>query len=375
MNELEMSPVTLILFAIIISVILVWITVPVIVRLSILKKLFDVPNARKMNKAVVPNLGGVALFFGITIATLLCIHNYSFPEFRYILAGMIIMFYIGIMDDILIISAYKKLLAQMVCALILILPGNIRITDLHGILGFSEISYLSSIILSFIIIISIINAFNLIDGIDGLASALGILASIVLGTLFYEAQEYRYAIVCFAIFGSLITFFFYNVFGRENKIFMGDTGSLIIGLLFAVLIIKYNEIALTMDSYAKNFSPVISMAIIIIPIFDMIRLFGYRVFKRKSPFSADINHIHHKILKLGITHLKTTVLLLTANLFLIGIAFFFRYADNNIMLFTLILSAGLFSFIPDVISEFRKAENSTAKKNQLRSMFWPFKLF
>jgi UDP-N-acetylmuramyl pentapeptide phosphotransferase/UDP-N-acetylglucosamine-1-phosphate transferase len=370
-----LEPFILLISAAIISGALVCLTIPVIVKLSVLKNLYDVPNDRKMNKIVIPNLGGVALFIGISLATLLCIHNYSFPEFRYILAGMIIMFFIGIKDDILIISASKKLMAQVLSTFILIVPGNIRFTDLHGILGIHEIGYIASAIISGLVILTIINAVNLIDGIDGLASAIGILASIVLGIMFVLLHEYRYAILCVAIAGSLIAFIFYNVFGNVNKIFMGDTGSLILGLLFAVLVIKFNEISLMGDSTLKNFSPVLSLSVIIIPVFDMLRLFVFRIFERKSPFSADINHIHHKILKLGSTHMKTTIILVTANLMLIGTVFLLYEADNNIMLLSMVLIATLSSFIPQFIYELRKAKNSNAKRLQFRMFFWPFRIF
>jgi UDP-GlcNAc:undecaprenyl-phosphate/decaprenyl-phosphate GlcNAc-1-phosphate transferase len=348
-----MTPIIQTIIAFFIGGVLVYFTIPVIVRLSILKKLVDIPNERKMNKIAVPNLGGVALFIGITLAVLLSLYKYDFPEFSYIMAGTIIMFFVGVKDDIQNISARKKLMAQMLCALILIILGNIRFTDLHGILGLNNINYAVSLIVSFIIIISIINAFNMIDGIDGLASAIGILASLILGSLFFLNAQYQYSILSFAITGSLIPFFIYNVFGRENKIIMGDTGSLILGLLFAVLIIKYNEISLNGISDSRNFSPVLSLAIIIIPVFDMVRLIVYRIFQRKSPFSADVNHIHHKILKLGSTHLNTTIIIIMVNLFIIGIVISFRSVNNNFMLLVLILLTGLFSLIPQLLYELR----------------------
>jgi UDP-N-acetylmuramyl pentapeptide phosphotransferase/UDP-N-acetylglucosamine-1-phosphate transferase len=349
-----MTPIIQTIIAFLIACAFVYFSVPVIVRLSVLKKLYDVPNERKMNKTAIPNLGGVALFIGITLAALLSIYKYDFHEFRYILAGTIIMFFIGVKDDIQNLSARKKLIAQMFCALILIIPGNIRFTDLHGILGINEINYAVSFIVSFIIIVSIINAFNMIDGIDGLASAIGILASLILGSLFIVNNQYEYSILCFAMTGSLIPFFIYNVFGRKNKIIMGDSGSLILGFLFAVLIIRYNEISLTSGPDARNFSPVLSLAIFIIPVFDMVRLIVYRIFQRKSPFLADVNHIHHKILKLGSTHLKTTLIILIANLILIGIVVAFSSVNNNLMLFVLILLTGLFSFIPRILSKSKR---------------------
>ena len=158
---------------------LVYISIPVIVRISNEKHLYDEPNERRINKIVVPNLGGVALFIGVSIATLLSLHQLEFIEFRYIQASLIILFFIGIKDDILIISARKKFIAQIICALILIIPGGVRFTSLHGILGFQEIGYGFSILISLLAIVAIINATNLVDGIDGLAASIGIFSSII----------------------------------------------------------------------------------------------------------------------------------------------------------------------------------------------------
>lgn len=367
-----MNPIVQIITAFIIGAALVYYSIPVIVRLSILKKLYDVPNERKMNKTVIPNLGGIALFIGITISTLLCIHRFSFPEIRYILAGMIILLFIGIKDDIMVISAKEKLIAQVISAIIIIVPGQIRLTNLQGIFGLHQINDTASYFISFVAIIAVINALNLIDGIDGLASLIGILASVILGSMFYMAEEYRYSILCFAITGSLLSFFMYNVFGEKNKIFMGDTGSLILGLLFAILIIKYNELSL--QTSIKSFSPILSLSLLIIPIFDMARLFLVRIIRKKSPFSADINHIHHKLLMLGFTHLKSSLILIGANLFIIGIIFIFQSVNINLLFFILLAISSLLSMIPRVIYFYKKAKNSNARKMELRTILWPFRL-
>jgi len=366
-------PTIQIIVAFLIGLFLAGYSIPVIVRLSKEKKLFDIPNERKVNKTVVPNLGGIALFIGITIATLLGIHTYSFPDLRYILAGLIILFFIGIKDDVLIISARKKLVAQIICAFILIVPGEIRITNLHGILGIHEINYTVSVIISLLVIVSIINALNLIDGIDGLAASLGILSSVFFGTYFIITGHFNYAILSFAIVGSLSSFFFFNVFGNKNKIFMGDTGSLIIGLLLAVFTVKYNEFSMTSSEEIRNFSPVLTFAIIAVPVFDMIRLFISRILRRKSPFAADMNHIHHKLLKLGFSHLESTLTIVSANLILIVVAYTLSSLSNNIVLIVLLSIAALFSILPGLAYEYIKSRKSRVKKLQLSLIFMPFK--
>ena len=335
------------------SLFLVYITIPAIVRLSKAKKLFDVPNERKVNKTVIPNLGGVALFIGISIASLLSIHTLAFPDIRYILVAMIVMFFVGIKDDILMITPRKKFLAQVLSAVILIVLGDIRFSSLHGVFGIYEISYVSSFFVSLLAIVAIINSINLIDGIDGLASGLGILISGFFGSVFFLQDHYQYAILSFAILGGLIPFFLFNVFGKENKIFMGDTGSLILGVLFAVLAIKYNEFALTEPGEIHHYSPALSLAIVSVPLLDMVRVFCLRIFQKKSPFSPDMNHIHHKLLELGYSHLKSTLIIVTSNLVIIALIYIFRGLNVHILLVSLVALEILITMIPEYVYKYK----------------------
>ena len=319
-----------IIAAIFLSALLTHITVPVIVRISALKTLLDNPNERKVNKLSIPNLGGVAIFFGITISTLLVTGNTEGYDFRYILAAMILLFFVGIKDDILILSARTKFIAQFIAAGFLAILGNIRLTNLHGIFGIGEINYWFSIGLSLIVIVGIINAMNLIDGIDGLAGGLGLMISLLFGTFFILFGQLQYAILSFALVGSMISFLFYNVFGKTNKIFMGDTGSLTLGLLVAVMVIKYNEIAI--GSTNDAFSPAISIAIVFVPLFDMVRVFCIRMLNKKSPFKPDMNHIHHQFLQLGHSHLVSSLLIITINLLIIALIALLRGLNIHILL-------------------------------------------
>jgi UDP-N-acetylmuramyl pentapeptide phosphotransferase/UDP-N-acetylglucosamine-1-phosphate transferase len=325
---------------------LVYISIPVIVRISNEKHLYDEPNERRINKIVVPNLGGVALFIGVSIATLLSLHQLEFIEFRYIQASLIILFFIGIKDDILIISARKKFIAQIICALILIIPGGVRFTSLHGILGFQEIGYGFSIFISLLAIVAI-NATNLVDGIDGLAASIGIFSSIIFGTKFLVTGNNDYAILCFSIIGSLLAFMWYNVYGTTYKIFLGDTGSLILGLLIAVQVIQYNEFALTTTPQETAFSPIFSLAILATPLADMIRVFTLRIYNGKSPFAPDLEHIHHRLLKLGFSHFTSTIIIVLTNGFIIILAFAFRFLNKHLLMIFLIVVIFLLLQLPD----------------------------
>lgn len=340
-------PIIQLISSFLIGLLLVYISIPVIVRISKEKHLYDVPNERRIHKTVIPNLGGVAIFIGISIATLLSLHQLEFIEFRYIQASLIILFFIGIKDDILIISARKKFIAQILCALILVIPGGIRFTNLHGILGLNEINYVLSVFISLLAIVSIINAVNLVDGIDGLAASIGIFSSIIFGIKFLITDNEVYSILCSAIIGSLLAFLWFNVYGRTNKIFLGDTGSLILGLLIAVEVIKYNEFALATTPQEISFSPLFSLAILATPLADMIRVFTIRITKGKSPFAPDMGHIHHRLLKLGFSHFNSTLIIVLTNGFIISLAFAFRFLNKHLLMILLIAVIFFLLQLPD----------------------------
>ncbi len=333
--------------AFLIGLILVYVSIPVIVRISKQKHLYDEPDERRLHKVVVPNLGGIAIFIGVSIATLLSLHQLEFIDFRYIQASMIILFFIGIKDDILIISPRKKFIAQVLCALILIVLGGIRFTNLHGILGLYEINDALSVVITLLAIVSIINAINLVDGIDGLAASIGIFSSVIFGSKFLVTSNVDYAILCFALTGSLLAFLWFNVYGSTNKIFLGDTGSLLLGLLIAIQVIQYNEFALTTTPQEISFSPIFSLAILATPLADMIRVFAIRIYKGKSPFAPDMNHVHHRLLKLGFSHFNSTIIIVLTNGFIITLAFAFRFLNKHVLMFLLIVVIFLLLQLPD----------------------------
>ncbi len=347
-------PIIQLILSFLIGFTLVIIAIPVIIRISREKHLYDEPNERRINKVVVPNLGGIAIFIGVSIATLLSLHKFEFIEFRYILASMIILFFIGIKDDILIISPRKKLIAQIICALILIIPGEIRFTNLHGILDFFEINYFASVAITLVAIVSIINAINFVDGIDGLAASIGIFSSIIFGTKFLVTTNNDYAILCSALTGSLLAFLRFNVFGKTNKVFLGDTGSLLLGLLIAVQVIQYNEFALTTTPQETAFSPVFSLAILATPLADMIRVFIVRILNGKSPFAPDLGHIHHRLLGLGFSHIACTIIIVLINCVIITLAFAFRFLNKHVLMIFLIAVIFFLLQLPDFFTNKKK---------------------
>ncbi len=354
--------------AFVIGFILVVISIPPIIRVAHAKHLFEPFEERKIHTKIIPPMGGVAIFIGFTLSSIIATDGISFDSLKYIIASVIVMFFIGLKDDLMDISARKKLMVQIFAAVILITLGNVRFTNLHGIFGTHEIGYVSSLILSIFAMVVIINAFNLIDGIDGLASGLAILAATTFGIWFYLAGQIQFSILSFALVGSLAGFFIYNVFGHRNKLFMGDTGSLIIGLVISALVVKFNEFNINnAELYAIAAAPSVSFAIIIVPLIDILRVMTIRISSKKSPFSADNNHIHHRLLSLMSSHFKVTLIIVVANVIVIFLALFCNYLSLNVNLqFLLVLICGIiFSLIPSIILKI-KLQNKIKSTNTLK---------
>jgi UDP-GlcNAc:undecaprenyl-phosphate GlcNAc-1-phosphate transferase len=320
--------------------------IPIIIQVARDKKLFDEPDERKVHKIVIPTLGGLGIFAGFILATLLGTpagHGAS-RELQYFAASALVIFFLGIKDDILILSAAKKFVGQLIAAGILIKFGGVQINNMHGLLGITAIPHIASIALTLFTIIVITNSFNLIDGIDGLAGSLGLLTTVVFGTYFYYlGPTYLvYSVMAYSLAGSLVGFLIYNF--SPAKIFMGDTGSLLIGLTNSILVIKFINIAGTAAvRMPLEAAPAIGFAILIVPLFDTLRVFALRIFNRRSPFSPDRNHVHHFLLDMGFNHKMITCICVLTNIGFIAMAFFMRSLGTTIVVGALLLTA--FSFI------------------------------
>jgi UDP-N-acetylmuramyl pentapeptide phosphotransferase/UDP-N-acetylglucosamine-1-phosphate transferase len=338
---------------------LVIFTIPPIIRVSVAKHLYDTPNERKVTKIVVPTLGGVSIFIGFILSTILATDGYNFSELKYIIAAVILMFFVGLKDDLMDISATKKLFIQLVTVTMLIAWGNFRFTNLYGAFGFHEISYPFSFAITLFVMIAIINAFNLIDGIDGLASGISVVISSVFGSWFLLAGHQEYGIMCFCLSGCLIAYFIFNVFGKKNKIFMGDSGSLVLGVIMGCLVIKFNEFNINQQvPYSIQNAPVVSIGILIIPIIDTLRVFFIRLSERRSPFSPDMNHIHHKFIKLGYSHLKATLLISFFNILFIAVTLALnRVLNINNLMISVFASGFAVAYIPSLLLKYRVASD------------------
>lgn len=312
--------------------------IPVIIQVAKDKKLFDEPDERKVHKVVIPTLGGLGIFAGFIIGMLMGVPSNLMSELQYFAAASIVVFFLGMKDDILILSASKKFVGQLLAAGILIKFAGVQITNMHGFLGIYELPHIASIVISVFTIVVITNSFNLIDGIDGLAGSLGFLTSIVFGTYFFMVDQLTYSVMAFALAGSIISFLIYNF--SPAKIFMGDTGSLLLGLINAILVIKFIKLAGTADvPYPIAAAPAIGFAILIIPLFDTLRVFGIRLLDRRSPFSPDRNHIHHFLLDLGLSHRQITLTCVFTNIIFIGLALALRNLGPTVVVVVLLILA------------------------------------
>ncbi|MEL6988495.1 MAG: MraY family glycosyltransferase, partial [Bacteroidota bacterium] len=296
---------------------LTYLAIPPIIRIARKKNLVDEPGERRAHTISTPSLGGIAIFAGLIFSIVLWTPFNVFGDLQYILCSFIIIFLIGAKDDIDPVSPYKKLLAQIFAAFILVFKANIRLTSLYGIFGVYEIPEIWSLALSMFTILVIINAFNLIDGINGLSGSIGVLISITLGSWFFLIDHIEIAIVAFALSGSIIAFLKYNF--TPAQIFMGDTGSLLVGLVCSILTLKFIELHKTLvDSpFAFKAVPAVAIGILILPLFDTLRVFMMRIAKGKSPLHPDRNHIHHLLLDSGLSHMQATGVLVMVNLLFI----------------------------------------------------------
>ncbi len=307
-----------VLLSIAISFAITFLAIPVIITVAERKKLFDIPDERKVHQSPIPSLGGLGIFAGFILACLIAIQFQTATEFQYFFAAAFVIFFLGLKDDILVISPIKKFIGQVLAAFLIIYKGNIQIRSMHGFLGINELPEMFSLLLTYLTIIVIINSFNLIDGIDGLAGSLGLMSATIFGFYFLQVQMPAYYILAFSLAGSLAAFLIFNF--QPAKVFMGDTGSLLIGLINAILVVKFINVA---NSSEEHFpiaaSPAIGFAILVIPLLDTLRVFAIRIFHRRSPFSPDRNHVHHLLLDKGLSHRTITLILVSANLlFIIG---------------------------------------------------------
>lgn len=193
-----------------VAFIITFLSIPVVMQVAEKKKLYDIPDERKLHTRLIASLGGVGIFAGFILASLLSIQGSINPEFQAYFAAAIVIFFLGLKDDIMILSASKKFVGQLLAASIIIHLGDLRLDSLHGLFGVEKVSEGFGLAITYLTIIVVMNSFNLIDGVDGLAASLGILSMIVFGIYFFFADMQAYALLSFAMAGSLTAFIIFN---------------------------------------------------------------------------------------------------------------------------------------------------------------------
>ena len=309
--------------------------IPAIIFISNEKRLFDMPDERKIHKTPIPSLGGLGMFAGFMMAFILTItFTGSYAGFQYVVAALLIMFFVGVKDDILIITPFKKFVGQLLAAAIIMFKGGYIINNMHGFLGIDTIPPIAAYCLTFFTIVVIINAFNLIDGVDGLAGSLGMFSTAAFGLYFFANGSVEYGCLAASLVGAIAAFLIFNF--NPAKIFMGDTGSMMIGTVNAVLVIHFIQTADTASVLPVDASPAIGFAILFVPLFDTLRVFSIRMLHGYSPFTPDRNHIHHILLDKGLGHKAVTFILLGTNVVFGLFGFFGQALGTNILLLSLL---------------------------------------
>ena len=292
---------------------------PRLVKIALLKNIVDNPDARKLQRTPVPVLGGVAVFFGVVIAIGCMSSVVDCSGLPVVIMAMMAMLYTGTMDDILSLSPGLRFVIEIVVVLLLIFVGGYCIDDFHGLWNIGRFSYWCAVPLTVVAAVGIINAINLVDGVNGLSSGYCIMACLIFGTLFFLAGEAPMTILAAVSVGALIPFFLHNVFGKTSKMFIGDGGTLVMGVVMSVFVIAILQNGSRVAAYVNPNVGLVpfTLAVLSVPVFDTLRVMSTRILKGTSPFRPDKTHLHHMFNDLGCSHVATTLAILGVNMFVV----------------------------------------------------------
>lgn len=317
-----------------------WFLIPRIIHLSHKKHLFDDPsqNHRKLHTRATPMLGGVAIFAALLIPFMLS--GYALQSWTpYLAVGLTILFFSGIKDDIATIAAVKKLGIQIIAVLLLMAGSNLAITDLGGVFGVQTIPYWGGMLLTGFSMVVVLNAYNLIDGIDGLAGGVGVITSAFFAWWFWQAGMMPQAVLAIILVGALLGFLRFNF--SPAQIFMGDTGSQIVGYLLAFFALSFVKAGATSTVPVpfQKIVPVLVLAVLIVPLYDTLRVYIIRVCRGQSPFHPDRLHVHHQLLDMGLSHRTTCFIIYGINIVIVALTILLPSMNINFLFATVIISA------------------------------------
>jgi UDP-N-acetylmuramyl pentapeptide phosphotransferase/UDP-N-acetylglucosamine-1-phosphate transferase len=332
------------------------ICIPPIISFIKKYKLFDLPNARKEHKDPIPTMGGIAIVGGMFGALLLWFPFSTEPALICFFLSLVILFLLGILDDLKDLSARYKFMIQLALASLIAVSG-IRITSFEGLFGIHELPLNTQYMMTILAITGITNAFNLIDGIDGLAGGLAFMSLMVLGLFLTFNGDGQTAFIAFSLAGGLLAFLYFNL--NPARIFMGDTGSLVTGFVIAVLCIRFLQVNASLVSPIAAHGPVFVLGIVMIPVFDTLRVFAIRIWRGASPFQADKTHIHHLFTRQGFSHAFAARLICILHGLMLFESFWLRNLPQewamSLMILLMLLAIGLFSILSYVLDKCRTA--------------------
>jgi UDP-N-acetylmuramyl pentapeptide phosphotransferase/UDP-N-acetylglucosamine-1-phosphate transferase len=336
--------------------VITYFSIPALIRLALLKKLYDTPDERKQHNLRISPLGGIAIFGGMLISFVFFSAGYVNPALNSILVALFILLVTGIKDDLYPLVPYKKFLGQLIAILIIMFQGDIRLESFYGLFGIWELPYIWSLLITGVFFLGIINSFNFIDGINGLSSGIGVVISTVYALWFYYLNEPLFLILSLSVAGSLLAFLPFNLF--KARIFMGDSGSMVLGFLAALMTIYFLQANERSDnSYLLHIDAMVfAFAVLIIPVVDTFRVVLIRMFiLKRSPFTADRNHIHHALIDIGMSHAASTGLLVAVNIVFVLLCYFLNdHIRASVLIILLSLLAIGLSQIPFVIKKRKK---------------------
>ena len=325
----------------------IWIF-PKILRIALLKNIVDNPDARKLQRVPVPVLGGVAVMFGILVALSVCRLFYDCSGLFTIMLAMLMMLYVGTIDDITELSPSIRFLIEILLTLMLIYTCGYSIDHFHGLWGLFAVPVWVSVPLTIVTVVGLINAINLIDGVDGYSSGYCIMACTIFGVFFYVAGDVNMVMLASVCAASLIPFFFHNVFGRTSKMFIGDGGTLIMGIVMSVFvlnILKAETCCVHYEDWGIGLVP-FTLSVLAIPVFDTVRVMSSRILRGTSPFHPDKTHLHHLFISMGFSHIGATVSILVLNLLVI-LSWYITYkvgASVDVQFYVVMVMAFLVTF-------------------------------
>ena len=290
-----------------------------VLKIALTKNIVDNPDARKLQKVPGPVLGGTAVFFGIVVSMTATGLFYETASLFAILGVMVIMLYVGVMDDILSLSPVMRFVIEIFVVLLLIFCNRYSINDFHGLWGIHVLPQYIAGPLTVFACVGVLNAINLIDGVNGLSSGYCIMACSLFAAVFMWAGDTEAASIAVASIGALVPFFCHNVFGSKSKMFIGDGGTLLMGTIMSTFVIgALNSDSLLASKVPSDFGLVaFSLAVLSIPVFDTLRVMARRITRGRSPFSPDRTHLHHLLFDLGFSHIGITIFEILSNLMVV----------------------------------------------------------